>query len=132
MHARIHGQHRSIDIINIYQYVHNATRLDECLDIWDSLHGLFSTLPKRNTWYLAGDFNTSLTTKSAAVGFPAYLVDKTRCLGPTHSDACQFQNLLRINHMIALNTWGHHLGPTYKFLHQHSRIDFLLYSTTHG
>jgi hypothetical protein len=41
MHARIHGQHRSIDIINIYQHVHHATRLDERLDIWDSLHGLF-------------------------------------------------------------------------------------------
>ena len=125
MHARIHGQRRSIDIINIYQHVHHTTRLDERLDIWDSLHGLFSTLPKRNTWYLAGDFNTSLTTKSAAVGLPAYLVEQTRRLGPIHSDAHQFQNLLKINHMTALNTWSHHLGPTYKFLHQHSRIDFL-------
>ena len=124
MHVRLHGRHRSIDIINIYQHVFHAHRIDERLDIWHSLHDLVSTLPKRNTWYMVGDFNTSLTMKNSAVGLPTYLVDGARHRGPIHSDASHLNDLLKVNYMTALNAWNHQLGPTYKFLHQHSRIDF--------
>ena len=124
LHTRIHGQNRHIDIVNVYQHVHHPRRMEDRLQIWDALHGLISTLSKRNTWIMAGDFNTSLPTSNTAVGLPTYLVDAQKLRGPAHSDSNHLLNLLQIHHLAAINTWKHQLGPTYRFQNQHSRIDF--------
>ena len=96
LHARIHGSHKGCDIINVYQHVHNIQRLDERADVWHCLHNLISTLPKRNSLFVAGDLNTSLHKRCMAVGLPTYAKDNSRHWGPAHRDADQLYNLLQV------------------------------------
>ena len=125
LHTRIHGQHKGCDIINVYQHVHNIHRMTERTDFWHSLHALFTTLPKRNTTFFAGDLNTSLHKRCSAVGLPTFAHEDRRQWGPTHRDADHLYNLLQIYDLVALNTWTHTLGPTYTFGTQCSRIDYI-------
>ena len=131
LHVRIFGSNRSIDIINVYQHVHGPHRIQDRQEVWDALHQLLATLPKRHIWIIAGDFNTSLQKCGPAVGSPSYDWKGSRRTGPKHSDADFFQNLLHVYDLCAVNTWKHSLGPTYQFDQQHSRIDYILCKRHH-
>ena len=126
LHVRIFGGTRSIDIINVYQHVHGPHRLLDRQVVWDELHQLIATLPKRNTWMLCGDFNTSLQKAGTAIGTSTYDWHGQRRTGPKHGDEEQLQNLLQLYGLAAVNTWKHSLGPTFQFDHKHSRIDFII------
>lgn len=125
LHIRVHGIHRHLDVVNVYQHIHHANRMTDRQSVWEALHDLVSTLPNRNTVIIAGDFNTSLRQNCTSVGTSGYLFEGRRLPGPTHSDEHFLQNLLQVHHLSALNTWKHLLGPTYQFLNQTSRIDFI-------
>ena len=130
LHIRIHGMRKGCDLINVYQHVHSATRMDDRAQVWHELHDLLSTLPKRNTLYMAGDFNTSLHKRCNAVGLSTYVQDGRRHWGPAHRDEDQLCNLMSVCHIVALNTWRSSLGPTYTFGTQSSRIDYICTKNT--
>ena len=94
-------------------------------DFWHHLSLLLTGLPSRNNVIMVGDMNTSLPRCSASVGLDSYEWCDQR-QGPIHSDSNVLHNLLNIHQLTALNTWHHHLGPTYNLDHQHSWIDFLI------
>eukprot|EP00435_Cladocopium_sp_Y103_P018388 s1539_g4.t1 len=125
LHLRLHGVHRHIDIVNLYQHVHAPQRMDDRAEVWHQLSLLLAQLPKRNTLVLLGDTNTSLRTCADVVGIDTYAMKNKRCRGPEHSDTHQLQTILKTFSLTALNTWTHDLGPTYQFDLQHSRIDFI-------
>eukprot|EP00435_Cladocopium_sp_Y103_P069123 s396_g32.t1 len=125
LHLRLHGVHRHIDIVNLYQHVHAPQRMDDRAEVWHQLSLLLAQLPKRNTLVLLGDANTSLRTCADVVGIDTYAMMNKRCRGPDHSDTHQLQTILKTFSLTALNTWTHDLGPTYQFDLQHSRIDFI-------
>ena len=125
LHTRLHGLHRGYDIINVYQHVYNVNRLEARAHVWNTLHELFDALPKRNSFLLAGDLNTSLHKRCSAVGLATFDHDAKRHWGPVHRDAEHFHNLLQVYNMVTLNTWKSSLGPTYSFGTQVSRIDYL-------
>ena len=126
LHVRIFGHKRSIDIINVYQHVHGPQRHQDRLTVWDELHKLIATLPKRNTWLILGDFNTSLPKTGPAVGHSTFAWSDGRRTGPKHSDDEYLYNLLSVYELCAVNTWKHSLGLTYQFDHQCSRIDHII------
>ena len=78
LHVRVFGQSRTLDILNVYQFVHRHSTLRDRQLLWDKLHATCSTLPKRNTWFLMGDFNTSLQKTSNAVGLADFLQEARR------------------------------------------------------
>ena len=127
LHVRVHGAHRSLDIINVYQHVHTPQRLDERSEVWQHLSSLLGGLPIRNTALLLGDMNTSLQRRTDAVGLDTYNMDMTRSRGPNHTDSNVLMNILTTYALTALSTWTHELGPTYQFSSQghHSRIDYI-------
>ena len=126
MHIRIHGQNRSIDIVNAYQHVHAQDRLEDRTTFWTTLQTTLHQIPKRNNLIMLGDWNTSLTRSTTAIGLPTYVQDDRRCQGPQHSDSHVFHNILLQHDLIAVNTWQHGLGPTYRFQNKHSRIDYVI------
>ena len=127
LHVRVHGVHRSLDILNVYQHVHAPHRLDERSEVWHQLSILLDTLPRRNTVMLLGDMNTSLLRRTDAVGLDTFALNQHRCRGPKHADTHLFMNILTTHSLVALNTWQHELGPTYQFpsQDQFSRIDYI-------
>ena len=125
LHLRIHGHLKSIDVINIYQHVHAPDRMEKRQELWNHLSTVLDSLPKRNNVILMGDLNTSLQRRTAMVGLDTYAWKQERRRGPTHQDGHLLSNLLGIHSFSALNTWHHHLGPTYRFDDRHSRIDFI-------
>ena len=127
LHVRIHGQQRAIDVLNVYQHVHNHHTMTDRQTLWTRLHEYLSTLPKRNGLLMMGDFNTSLQKRGPTIGLPTYQWQHTRATGPKHSDAAELYNLTQIYDLVALNTWANHLGPTFQFGDQHSRIDYIFY-----
>ena len=127
LHVRLFGSHKNTDILNLYQYVHTYKHMTDRQQFWSVLHETMSCLPNRNTWLLMGDLNTSLQTRTAAVGLADYSWQSTRKTGPCHADADNLNNLLNIYNLVALNTWKHTLGPTFQFDQVHSRIDYIFY-----
>ena len=125
VHMRIHGSSRHIDLISVYQHIFHSSRLDQRQEIWTKLSELLGQLSQRHNLIMLGDFNTSLTRQSDAVGVPTYLHHGERCRGTLHGDQHLFHNLLTVHALTTLNTWNFGLGPTYQFGHQHSRIDFI-------
>ena len=125
LHVRIHGRQRAIDVLNVYQHVHAAHTMTERHQLWLQLHECLSSLPKRNGLLMMGDFNTSLQKHGPHLGLSTYQWQHERVSGPKHHDADELQQLTQIYDLIALNTWSNHLGPTFQFGTQHSRIDAL-------
>lgn len=117
MHIRIHGQNRSIDIVNAYQHVHAQDRLEDRTTFWTTLQTTLHQIPKRNNLIMLGDWNASLTRSTTATGLPTYVQDERRCQGPQHSDSHIFHNILLQHDLIAVNTWQHDLGPTFQTVH---------------
>ena len=126
MHIRIHGHTRSIDILNAYQHVHAPARMEDRTTFWTTLQTTLTHLPKRNNLIMMGDWNTSLTRSTTTTGLPTYAEDTKRCQGPQSIDGHLFHNLLQQHDLVALNTWQHDLGPTFRFQAKHSRIDFVI------
>ena len=126
VHVRIHGKLRHIDLINVYQHVHVSNRMEQRSDLWHHLNSLLTSLNKKNTLIMMGDFNTSLTRNCSAVGTSTYVHNAAHSTGPKHSDSHLFLNLLTTYDLYATNTWSSNLGPSYVFEHQHSRIDFII------
>jgi exonuclease III len=125
LHLRIHGYHKHIDVVNVYQHVHATDRMESRCQLWHQLSILLDSLPKRNNVIVMGDLNTSLQKRTLSVGLDSYSWDNGKRRGPTHQDAHMLRNMLDIHSLVALNTWHHHLGPTYQFDHRHSRIDYI-------
>ena len=125
VHMRIHGSTRHIDLVSVYQHIFHPNRIDQRQEIWTRLSTLLGQLSQRHNLIMLGDFNTSLTRQSDAVGISTYLHQGERCKGTMHGDQHLFQNLLTVHALTTLNTWNFSLGPTYQFGHQHSRIDFI-------
>ena len=123
LHVRIHGKTRGIDVINGYQHVHAHNRMEDRACFWDSLQTTLSQIPSRNNLIALGGWNTSLTKCSTSTGLATYAGDTGRSTGPIHTDAHLFHNILQQHDMTSVNTWQHHLGPTFKFQDRHSRID---------
>ena len=125
IHIRLHGTHRHIDLIQGYQHVHSANRMESRSTFWDMLNDQLTSLPKRNMLYLFGDFNTSLMHRSNVVGLGTFLHRGRRCTGTVHHDSDILHQILRQHDLLTLNTWSHQLGPTY--IHQEvvSRLDYI-------
>ena len=132
LHVRIHGKHRSFDLVNVYQHPYHHANTEVRNHFWMNLTGLLNMLPQRNLLFLAGDLNTSADFRSGGVGSASYMWEGQRHTGSTHADSHQWQQIIRRHDLIALNTWQSTLGPTYRFLHQHSRIDFLCCRRLHA
>ena len=132
MHIRIHGPQKNIDILNIYQHVHSQVNLERRQHIWDRVNDLLTSLPKRNFLLMMGDFNTSLLTRSSAVGLSTFTARGKRLAGTQHSDSDSFHQLLRQHSLLALNTWSSDHGPTYLHPNAQSRIDFLCCRRQHS
>ena len=132
VHLRLHGDQRSTDIVHVYQHVHSHDRMSAREDFWHHLNDLLTSLPKRNFLILVGDFNTSLPHRSLMVGTGTYLYKNHRHSGTAHSDSDVFHQLLRQHSIQTLNTWSHHLGPTYINEDVHSRLDFVCCRRVHS
>ena len=98
LHVRVHGVHRSLDILNIYQHVHAPHRLDERSEVWHQLLTLLDNLPRRNTVMLLGDMKH----------FPS---STYRCSGTGHvcAESAQMQGTQTCRHA---------------FVHEHSDNSF--------
>lgn len=125
LHVRIHGEHRSIDILNLYQHVHSVSNMDQSQHVWDLLNDQLTRLPQRNFLMMMGDFNTSLPNRSTSVGAGHYLHQGRRVTGTTHTDSDLFHQLLRQHSLVVLNTWSLNHGPTYVHPNANSRIDYV-------
>lgn len=125
LHVRIHGTNRCHDLVNVYQHPYHHASVEARDHIWTKLNDLLSTLPQRNLLFLAGDFNTSADFRNGGIGMASYLWKGQRHTGSVHADSHNWQQILRRHDLTALNTWQSTLGPSYRFQHQHSRIDFL-------
>ena len=132
LHIRIHGKTRCTDLINVYQYTSNSVNNDKRETFWHKLHELLSSLPQRNTLFLAGDMNTTADVRSNAIGLATYAWEGRRLKGTNHADSDHWQQIMRQHDLCALNTWDNRHGPTYQFSHQHSRIDFLCCRRVHS
>ena len=95
--------------------------------MWHALDTCLESLPRRNTLAILGDFNTSLTRAPDYIGISDFL-DTTghRRIGPVHSDATEFHQILKTHHLTVLNTWRTDTGPTFVSAQHSSRIDFVL------
>lgn len=132
LHVRIHGKHRSMDFLHIYQHVHSVDKLDTRQHFWDQLNHQLTVLPKRNFLTLLGDFNTSLATRSLAVGVGTYQHHGVRSKGTTHQDSDILHQLLRQHSIQALNTWNTDNCATFVHGSHHSRIDFICCRRLHA
>ena len=127
MHVRVHGRDRDLDFVNVYQHVHARDRMDARLQ-----QTLLTSFPKRNPLTVLGDWNTSLRQSSTAVGLDTYQWRQNRCGGPKHADSHFLHNILQQFDLVSVNTWHAHLGPTYIFGEQTSRIDFAICRRCHS
>ena len=91
---------------------------------WTCLDRYLSTLPKRNVLLLAGDFNCSLPAAPGHVGCDGFLWKRIHQQGPSHPDSGDFLALVKAHHLVALNSWTHAQGPTFRGYNGCSRIDF--------
>ena len=132
LQTRLHFTNRSLDLFNCYQFVNEYNRLPDRADFWQHLQTAISTIPNRNLLLVAGDFNTSLTCTSTAVGLSTYLYGDKRQRGSKARDEDRFRLLLAQFDLVALNTWNQALGPTYSSSQHTSRIDFLLTRGIHA
>eukprot|EP00438_Fugacium_kawagutii_P035027 Skav228314 [mRNA] locus=scaffold3685:30397:36963:- [translate_table: standard] len=129
---RMHSNHRDYDILNCYQHALTASSSGARQDFWQQLTHRLQLLPKRNMLLLTGDFNTTLCQTSSAVGHATFSYQNQRIVGSKHDDWQMFHNILTSHGLIALNTWNSHLGATYSFRHQHSRIDYMCVKQHHA
>ena len=118
--------------MNVYQHPYHHANIDARDHFWMQLNDLLTNLPQRNLLFLAGDLNTSADFRSGGIGTASYLWGGRQHTGSKHADSHHWQQLLRRHDLIALNTWQSTLGPTYRFQHQHSRIDFLCCRRLHA
>lgn len=132
MHFRVHGRDRALDFLNAYQHIHHTERMEERAQFWIALQTVIASCSKRNHLTLMGDLNTSMRRTSSAVGLDSYLWHGERSKGPNHSDAHQLHNLLMQFDLVVNNFWDAHLGPTYMFGTQHSRIDYMITRRCHS
>ena len=132
LHVRIHGTHRNMDFLSIYQHVHSLDRMEQRQSLWDRLNQTLTDLPKRNFLTLLGDFNTSLPSRSLAVGLGTYLKHGRRVSGAGHRDSEVLHQIFRHHALHVLNTWTPSNGPTFEHGHNHSRIDFICCRRLHS
>ena len=132
VHIRLHGTTHHIDILHVYQHTGVAGHMDDRADLWMKLQTCIQSCPKRNTFILLGDFNTSLSLKSTSVGLPTFRGIAGRKSGSVHLDDLQLHNILKTTGLIALNTWDTRLGATFVNGTHESRIDFICSKHTHA
>ena len=132
LQLRLHGVHRSIDILNIYQYTCIPKHMDQRIQIWHQLFSILTILPQRNTLIMAGDFNCSADQRSNAIGYPTFQTPDGRSHGPRHTDAHHWKQLLTQFDLVALNTWNAGDGATYEFCTHSSRIDYICTRRSHA
>ena len=132
LQLRLHGAHRSIDILNIYQYTCIPKHMDQRIQIWHQLFSILTILPQRNTLIMAGDFNCSADQRSNAIGYPTFQTPDGRSHGPRHTDAHHWKQLLTQFDIVALNTWNAGDGATYEFGNHLSRIDYICTRRSHA
>ena len=132
LHIRLHGPDSSIDVVNVYQRIGTNKFLDERATLWNKLQSTLQSLPKRNILVLGGDFNSSLTRRSASVGIGTFVHRNRRITGSTHTDDDAFHELLKTCQLDALNTWTNNTGATYHNDVHGSRIDFLCCKRHHS
>ena len=128
LHVRLHGRVRHYDLLNVYQYTSGKAHLDKRKWILAEVMRLIENLPRRNQFFMGGDFNCHLPKIPDLVGTESYVWEQERVRGTQHDDSKSLQNLVIRLRLVALNTWNPKLGPTFvrraKVGSFHSRIDF--------
>ena len=119
---------RHYDIMNVYQYTYSKPNLDLRKQIIATVLQTIERLPRRNQFFMGGDFNCHLPRIPDLTGTDSYVWIRVHVKGTQHADSDVLQNLVVKTGLTALNTWNPRLGPT--FVHRasvgsfHSRIDF--------
>ena len=91
----------SVDVLCAYQHAGDDDRTMQGgrQQFWTSLSRSVSTMPRRNMLIVAGDFNCTPPAVPGLTGNGHICPDRYR------ADAHEFQELLRIHDLCALNTW---------------------------
>ena len=128
LHVRLHGRVRHYDILNVYQYTYSKPNLDLRKQILAKLLQTIERLPRRNQFFMGGDFNCHLPRISDLTGTDYYVWQRLRAKETQHADSDVLQNLVVKMGLAALNTWNPRLGPTFVRRASvgsfHSRTDF--------
>ena len=113
LHVRLHGRVRHYDLLNVYQYTSGKAHLDKRNWILTEVTRLIEHLPRRNQFFMGGDFNCHLPKIPDLVGTESYVWEHDRVRGTQHTDSHCLQNLVIRLGLVALNTWNPKLGPTF-------------------
>ena len=118
-----------VDLISIYQHAlsYASTELKADLmqkrrSIWKKLDDCIAALPIRSSVYIAGDFNTSLTSCPPVTGFGIVQGPQQAELVQERSDLMQ---ILQRHRLSVLNSWSKRT-PTYHHPNGRSQIDFIV------
>lgn len=127
LHVRVMNATRNLDVFGCYQHVFRPdhAQLQKREKFWQLLEHQLTALPSRNTVTVLGDFNCSLPTAAGVSGPCRYAWQQQQVTGTCHSDNLRFLQVLKLGGMVALNSWNAKMGPTYRHMQHHSRIDFV-------
>jgi len=137
LHVRV-ATDPPLDLLGVYQHAWNPSQKDltgssaqkvqelvrRRASIWTQIRGWCSSVPKRNSLLILGDFNGSLRTMLPRVGSGVALHKDGE-----HPDQEAFQRLVSESGLVAVNTWGRYNNKAGTFLPLHSQpvqIDFIL------
>ena len=126
LHVRIPYKRKHIDLVNLYQHCWGASSSVEHLTekrdkLWYRVQSLLSEVPIRNTLIVGGDFNTPCLPQGDCAG-PGVTTSKH-----PPPDQGQFQHLLMVLRLQALNTWGKKSRSfTFENGEAKTQIDFVL------
>ena len=128
MIVKAHQQNTTHFLINVYQKVNDGTKDGQDLrnQVWEALQKAISISPSRHSLIVAGDFNTSLQSRTPCTG--TAIINKGRAAAAV--DVHVFQQLLKQFDLRALNTFQ---PEPCKHTYQHpgrndvkSQIDYIL------
>ena len=129
LHVRIQVGDTAVDSVNLYQKVlhTSATRQErgqtltpaaQRKAVWQALHSLLQTLPRRHLLVLAGDFNSPPPLVRSQVGSRA---DKFR--SPSVADLHCLETLILDHALVHLNSWTRSSGATFRSEQGRTLID---------
>ena len=120
-----------IVIAAIYQHVWSAAKTlqankDDRAQVLSALAKVVRQVPKRDSFVIAGDFNTSLRPHPALIGQRALTPAEVR------PDEHNLTKLLAKLRLVALNTWQCAQAHTYEQGATATQIDYILTKEGHG
>ena len=132
LHARLPfgTQGRHLDLINVYQHPWDFCAPQEALverrrRVLDAVTATLHGIPRRNLCVCGGDWNTQLLPHPGLVGDCTTLPK-----GGTQvaADAAALNDFMRLNQLVALNTWTGRRREAYTYEHngRRTQIDYVI------